>query len=69
MPFWDEIDVYNIDDGIVDLFSILDNKIKQYLQIWDRSTLVKVIITYDFTCCLKKIKNNILKVYNHGILK
>ncbi|KAL4097948.1 hypothetical protein QTP88_022633 [Uroleucon formosanum] len=40
MPFWDEIDVYKVDDGIVDLFSTLDNKISQYLQIWDRSTLV-----------------------------
>jgi glutaredoxin-related protein len=40
MSFWDKIDVYNIDDGIIDLFSVLDNKISQYLQIWDRSTLV-----------------------------
>lgn len=61
MSFWNEIDVYNVDDGIVDLFSILDNKISQYLQIWDRSTLVTVIIFYDFTCCLKKIKIYILK--------
>lgn len=45
MSFWNEIDVYNIDDGIIDLFSTLDNKISQYLQIWDRSTLVTVIIT------------------------
>jgi len=45
MSFWNEIDVYNVDDGIIDLFSTLDNKISQYLQIWDRSTLVTVIIS------------------------
>lgn len=40
MTFWEKIDNHNIDDGIIDLFSLLDNKISQYLQIWDRSNLV-----------------------------
>lgn len=33
-----------MDDGIIDLFSMLDNKINQYSQKWDRSTLIMVII-------------------------
>lgn len=44
MTFWEEIDNNNIDDGIIDLFSLLDNKISQYLQIWDRSNLVTVLV-------------------------
>jgi len=44
MTFWEKFDNYNIDDGIIDLFSLLDNKISQYLQIWDRSTLVTVLL-------------------------
>jgi len=53
MSFWDEVDdeieLKNMDDGITDLFSLLDNTISQYLNKWDRSTLVRVIIlTYSF---------------------
>jgi len=44
MTFWEKIDNHNIDDGIIDLFSLLDNKISQYLQIWDRSNLVTVLV-------------------------
>lgn len=44
MTFWEKIDNHNIDDGIIDLFSLLDNKISQYLQIWDRSNLITVLV-------------------------
>lgn len=51
MKFWDErnnLNIYHevIDNGIIDLFSLLDNKIGQYLQKWDRSTLIMVILFY-----------------------
>lgn len=44
MKFWDEVGIngLNIDDGIIDLFSLLDNRISQYLQKWNRLTLTKV---------------------------
>lgn len=44
ITFWEEKNYWNIDDAIIDLFSLLNNKISQYLQKWDRSTLIMVII-------------------------
>lgn len=46
LAFWNSREDYNVDDGIIDLYSLLDNKISQYLLKWDRSTLVLVIIYY-----------------------
>lgn len=46
ISFWDEKTDWNVDDRIIDLFSLLNNKISQYLQKWDRSTLIMVILTY-----------------------
>jgi hypothetical protein len=45
MKFWDEIQNWKIDDGIIDLFSLLDNKISLYLEKWDRTTLILVIMS------------------------
>lgn len=58
MKFWDErnnLNIYHevIDNGIIDLFSLLDNKIGQFLQKWDRSTLIMVNIFYQL--CNKKV--------------
>lgn len=48
MKFWEErynlnIDGEIIDDEVINLFSLLDNKIRQYSQKWDRSLLITVI--------------------------
>lgn len=43
VTFWDSKSYWNVDDEIIDLYSLLDNKISQYLQIWDRSALITVI--------------------------
>lgn len=45
MKFWDNRNNLNtrgemIDDGVIDLFSLLDKKVGQYLQKWDRSSLI-----------------------------
>lgn len=45
MKFWAETQNWKIDDGIIDLFSLLDNKISLYLQKWDRTTLILVIMS------------------------
>lgn len=47
MKFWDQIgyNVLNIDDGVIDLFSLLDNRISQYLQKWNRMMLIKVVMS------------------------
>lgn len=44
ITFWNDKDYWNMDDGIINLYSLFDNKISQYLLKWDRSTLVPVII-------------------------
>lgn len=50
MKFWHErnnlinTDHDIIDNGVIDLFSLLDNMISQYSQKWDRSTLIMVIM-------------------------
>lgn len=46
MKFWEETKNWKIDDGIIDLFSLLDNKITLYLQKWDRTTLTLVIMSW-----------------------
>lgn len=46
MKFWEETKNWKIDDGIIDLFSLLDNKITLYLQKWDRTTLILVIMSW-----------------------
>lgn len=43
ITFWEEKNYWKVDDEIIDLFSLLNNKISQYLQKWDRSTLIMVI--------------------------
>jgi len=50
MKFWDKRDKCNIDDGIIDLFSLFDKKISQYIEKWDRSALVMVIIYNKYLC-------------------
>lgn len=52
MKFWDKRNNLNIcsemiDDGVIDLFSLLDKKVSQYLQKWDRSSLIMVIMVTD----------------------
>lgn len=42
ITFWNGRNDFNTDDGIIELFSILDRIISQYSQKWDRSTLVMV---------------------------
>lgn len=44
MPFWYKRNDWNIDDGVINLYSLFDNKISEYSQKWDRSTLTVVII-------------------------
>lgn len=56
LSFWEKKNNnWNIDDGIINLYSLFDNKISQYSLLWDRSTLTKVIfmmeIIYILICC------------------
>lgn len=44
MTFWCKRNDWNIDDGVINLYSLFDNKISEYSQKWDRSTLTMVII-------------------------
>lgn len=44
MTFWYKRNDWNIDDGVINLYSLFDNKITEYSQKWDRSTLTVVII-------------------------
>jgi len=49
MKFWDERSSLNIvgeiiDDGVINLFALLDNIVGQYVHKWDRSSLIMVIV-------------------------
>lgn len=49
MTFWNERlcqNNLNLDNDIINLFSLFFNKINQYSQKWDRSALIMVIIIY-----------------------
>ncbi|XP_025424882.1 ATPase family AAA domain-containing protein 2-like [Sipha flava] len=61
MKFWDEIQNWKIDDGIIDLFSLLDNKISLYLEKWDRTTLILELKTEFEDFKIRYVEENMEK--------